>query len=289
MTPPPLLPGSIVVAHDGFDIEMVPDHASADARRLEAVRADVLEVAARSRGWEDPDDIAGFARVFKVGALFRSDALALIWEGGRVVGIMGTSYHEGPDDSLVLHLGSLGLLPHVQRRGFLPTIFSLLLYVVSGRPGAAERYRRDRVYVTAVTQSPYIISLLGVLTTLFPGPGWSRPDPDMVAVAASVLDRFEPEVDFDPATFVLRNECEFTYRTVPYSGDQRLNDYCDARLRYDEGDTFIVVGRARLAAVDWFLHASQETYPDLFATLRTALQADPDLAMVLDSAQKVVG
>jgi hypothetical protein len=275
MTPPPLLPGSVVAAHDGFQVEMLTGGVNGHSALLERIRPDVLDIAARSRGWTSAEEIAEFSAVFKIEPLFRVDALALIWRDGRVVGLVGTTYHLGPDDSLVLHLGSLGLLPGVQNRGFLPVLFSLLLDLVGDLPGIAERYRRGRVYLTAVTQSPFIMKLLRRVSTLYPSPGLAAPDEHMVEVAADVMATFEPDVAFDPSSFVLRNEAEFGYRRMPNSTDSLLNELCASTLRYDQGDTFIVVGRVRQTDAERFVRSAARIGGGMFDTLRSALRACP--------------
>jgi hypothetical protein len=267
----------VVAAHDGFQVEMLTGGVAGHGALLERIRADVLDVAARSRGWTSAEEITKFSAVFKIEPLFRMDALALIWRDGRVVGLLGTIYHLGPDDSLVLHLGSLGLLPRVQNRGFLPVLFSLLLDLVSELPGTAECYRRGRVYLTAVTQSPFIMMLLRRVSTLYPSPDLAAADDHMVEVAADVMATFEPDVAFDPSSFVLRNEAEFSYRRMPNSTDSRLNELCESTLRYDQGDTFIVVGRVRQADAARFVRSAARIGGGMFDTLRSALRAGPRL------------
>lgn len=275
MTPPPLLPGSVIADHDGFQVEMLTGGVAEHGTLLERVRGDVLEVAARSRGWTSAAEIEEFSAAFKIEPLFRMDALALIWRDGRIVGLVGTTYHLGPDDSLVLHLGSLGLLPRAQNRGFLPVLFSLLLDLVGDLPGTAERYRRGRVYLTAVTQSPYIMRLLRRVSTLYPSPDLAAPDEHMVEVAADVMATFEPDVTFDPTSFVLRNEAQFSYRKLPNSIDRELNELCASMLRYDEGDTFIAVGRVRPADAERFMRSAARIGGGMWDTLRAALRTDP--------------
>jgi hypothetical protein len=211
--------------------------------------------------------------VFKLGPLFQADGLALVWRGERLIGLVGATYQPGPDDGLILHLCSLGLLPEAQNRGFLPALFGLLWEVVNAVPGVDDAHRRARVYLTAITQSPFIMSFLAQVSDLYPAPGRPAPDPDRVAVARRILDRFDPDVAFDPESFVLRNECQFFYRKIPYSTDRQINDYCDARLRYAEGDTFMLVGRVRKERIRRFVRATESAHPDLLYALRTELQA----------------
>lgn len=270
---PPLFPDSVVVRHDGLTFELKPYGAADHPHLVERIRDDALDVAARSRGWHEPEEIASFAEVFKVKSLFEADGLALVWHGDRVVGLAGFCYEQGPRDGLVLHTCTLGLLPQVQNRGVLPTLFGLLWEVADARAGHAELYASGRVHLTAITQNPFIIAFLSQVADVFPSPDSVGPDPDTLWVARRVLDRFEPEVPFDPKTFVLREECAFFYRNIPYSSDARLNAFCDSHLRYSKGDTFMLVGRARLGAVLAFRRSAARAYPELHEALHDGLEA----------------
>jgi hypothetical protein len=278
---PPLFPDSVVVRYESLRIELMVDGARRHPERLETIRDDVLEVAARSRGWVERAEIEAFREVFKIDSLFRTDALALIWSGGHVIGLAGTARETGPAGELILHLCSLGLRAQAQRQGLLSVLFALLWDVQQAWPGTADAYLRGQVYLTAITQSPLIMAFLGRVSDMFPGPDATVPDHAMIDLGSHVIDRFEPTVTFDPASFVLRNECLFGYRTIPYSTDSRVNAYCDGRLRYQEGDTFLLVGRARPEAVQAFIERSYESRPALMREMRAALiTAHPELAWV---------
>jgi hypothetical protein len=134
-----------------------------------------------------------------------------------------------------------------------------------------QRILGGRCYLTAITQSPFIMAFLAGVSDLYPMPGRDGPDPDLVAVAETVVDRFDPHVAFDRGTFILRNECEFFYRHIPYSANSRINEFCDQRLRYAEGDTFAAVGRVRANAVLRFVQAVERSQPELFGVLKGAL------------------
>lgn len=280
---PPLFPDSVVVRHDGLTFELKPYGAADHPHLVARIRDDALDVAARSRGWNEPEEIASFAKVFKIEPLFEADGLALVWRDGRVVGLAGFCYEQGPRDGLVLHTCTLGLLPQVQNRGVLPALFALLWEVADARAGSPELYASGRVHLTAITQNPFIIAFLSQVADVFPGPDSVAPDPDALWVARRILDRFDPGVAFDPQTFVLREECAFFYRRIPYSSDARLNAFCDSRLRYAKGDTFMLVGKARPGAVLSFRRSVARAYPKLHKTLHEGLEA---LGAVVPAARR---
>jgi hypothetical protein len=276
--PSPRLPGSVLVPFEDFVFELAPDGVSGHPELLEPLREDVLAIAARSRGWYGPEPLERFRQVFKIEPLFAADGLALVWRRGRLVGLAGMVHSMPVDDGVILHLCSLGLLPEAQNRGIMPTLFGLLWDVMLELPTVREHYRAGRAYLTAITQSPYIMAFLANVSDLYPAPGVDTPAPDLVEVARRVVDRFDPHIPFDPESFILRNECEFFYRNIPYSANRTINDFCDSRLRYGDGDTFVLVGRARPQAVGRMLAAAERGHPDLFQTLRDALRTAPRLA-----------
>jgi hypothetical protein len=76
---------------------------------------------------------------------------------------------------------------------------------------------------------------------------------------------------------VLREECDFFHRRIPYSTDRAVNRLCDERLRYAAGDTFVLVGRARDDAITGFTESCARAFPDLYHTLRETLQAPKEV------------
>ncbi|HUZ26418.1 MAG TPA: hypothetical protein VMV07_21905 [Streptosporangiaceae bacterium] len=268
---PPLFTGSALVRYEGFDFELIPDGASRHREVLEQLRQPVLRIAACSRGWDRPEDFDHFGAVFKLDALFHANSLALIWRGDRLVGLAGLTYDLPVRDGVILHVGSLGLLPEAQNRGFLPVLFSLLWDAVWQHAELRRHIEEGRGYLTAITQSPFIMAFLAGVSSLHPAPGSGDPAPDFVEVAERVVGRFDPDVPFDRRTFVLRNECQFFYRRIPYSLDQGINELCDQRLRYGEGDTFMAVGQIRAHAVTRFVRAIEDGHSALFTALRKGL------------------
>jgi hypothetical protein len=272
---PPLFTGSVYVSHGTFDVELMPQGAGACPELLLAIRDQVVDVAARSREWNEPEHLEHFDRVFKLESLYAADGLALVWQAGRLVGLAGYSHDAESPHYSVLHLGSLGLLPRAQRRGILPVLFSLLWEVVQESPRLREDYRRERLYLTAITQSPFIVSFFDAVTDLYPAPGREAPDARAVAIATMITERYDPHIAFDPRTFVLREECEFFYRRIPYSTNREINAYCDSRLRYAAGDTFVLVGQVRTEAISRFVTGCRRAYPDLYLALQAKLRGRP--------------
>lgn len=268
----PLLPDSTVVAFGGFEFELAPEGVSRHPELLELLREDVLTIAAQSRGWYEPAHLDHFRRVFKLEPLFEADGLALVRRDGRLVGIAGMMHRLPAGDCSVLHLCSLGLLPQAQNRGFMATLFSVLWDVVLELPQVRDNYRNGRAYLTAITQSPYIMAFLARVSELYPAPGAAPPPLGVVEVARQVVARFDPQIPFDPDDFVLRGECDFFYRTIPYSLNRSINAFCDQRLRYSEGDTFVLVGRARQDAINRVIGAVERNHPDLFHAIRAGLR-----------------
>lgn len=268
---PPALPGGALVPYRGFDFELVPEGAGRDPDAIRRLGRGVLDVAARCRGWTTPAEIEEFARVFKLQGLLDADALALLWRDGRLTGVAGMVYRLPLDRGAIVHLCSVGFLPEAQNRGFMPTLFGLLWDVIGQLRRLAEPYRAGEVYLTAITQSPYLMGFLSAVSDLRPAPGSPPPDARTLEVARVVHERFDPDVPLDPRTLVLREECEFFYRKIPYGTDQEINRFCDRQLRYAAGDTFLAVGRVDPAVVDRLVEMVQRRDPDLFQALRDGL------------------
>jgi len=129
------------------------------------------------------------------------------------------------------------------------------------------------VYVTAITQSPYLLAMLDRLFGIYPSPARMRPDADELTVARAVVGRFDPHLVLEENSFVLRGECEFFYRDEPASLDTSWNEYCRATLRPGQGDVFVAVGHATPERLEPFLLNVPRRYPELAAALDQA--ADP--------------
>ena len=127
--------------------------------------------------------------------------------------------------------------------------------------------------MTAITQSPYLLAMLDNLFSIFPSPLRIHPESAELSVAQSVVERFDPHLTLEPETFVLRNECSFSYRRRPRSLQREWNAYCERVLRYDAGDVFVAVGRANAGRLDPFFREVEVRYPDLMTALETAVQS----------------
>jgi len=254
------------VPYRGLTVEVQRGGASRYPHLLDKIRNEVLMIAACSRGWERPHQIEHFRKTFKLGPLYETDALALIYENGRLKGLAGAVNKWRSGAGSIVHLCSVGLLRELQARGFIPCLMRLLWQLCLQDEELFFEYGRGHLYVTAITQSPYLMAMLDRLFRVFPSPTRSRPDPDEVSVARTVVQRFDPHLQLEEDSFVLRKECEFFYRDKPTSLNAGWNDYCRRILR-DQGDVFVAVGRAAAERLDPYFRAVQQQYPELTAAL----------------------
>ncbi|GLY30460.1 hypothetical protein [Kineosporia sp. NBRC 101731] len=263
-----LFPAGMCASHEDLEIELVAENVHQHTDLLESIRDQVVRLAALSRGWDSAEQLEHFHQVFKLESLFHADSLALLRQEGTLVGLAGVVRDRTPSGASILHVGSLALMPSVQRRGILPVLFGVLWDFLLETPEIHRNVRDGHAYLTAITQSPYIMSFLGAVCDMYPAPDSPAPDDEQREVARLVVERFDPEVEFDPDTFILREEAQFFYRETPYSSNRALNEYCDSRLRYSAGDTFALVGRMRAEPLDAFRDYCEKAYADLYATLR---------------------
>jgi hypothetical protein len=270
-------PGSDVLTIGDLEFELVETGASGATGVLDRLREQVLALAAGSRGWDEPQHLEFFRRTFKIEPFYEATALALVRQRGVLVGMAGSVNDWQVDEGSIVHLCTLGFLPRIQGRGLLPVLMALLWQATLRKPSVRRDFERGRLFLTAITQSPYILWFMSRLSELFPGPDRQAPTDEEQRVARRVAQRFDGHLDFDDRTFILRNECEFRYRRLPRSLDRRLNRFCDRSLRYDQGDVFVVVGRADQAKVEAFLDQVREAFGDLLATFesRRAPQSGP--------------
>ena len=70
----------------------------------------------------------------------------------------------------------------------------------------------------------------------------------MREVARVVAARYDPHIPLDAARLVLRNECDFFYRQVPYVADSQINALFDSELDIAGGDVFVNVGKTDAAS-----------------------------------------
>jgi hypothetical protein len=262
-----VFPDSIVTSYRGFSIEIQPAGAYRFHSLLDALREEVLQIAAISRGWEQAEEMDHFRSKFKIGPMYETNALALIRKDGILKGIAGSVNNWHTATGSIVHLCSVGLMREAQARGFIPCLLRLLWQLSLRDERLQANYRLGRVYVTAITQSSYLMSMLDRLFRIFPSPSRDLPDEGEIAIARAVVQRFDAHLILEEDSFVLRNECDFFYRREPSSRQQTWNEYCHRVLRAAEGDVFLAIGRALPERLVPFLSGVQQNYPELTATL----------------------
>lgn len=263
-----LFPYSYSVSFQDFELEIAENDVYKFPDLLNEIRDEVFEIAARSRGWETEEGRALMRRNFKIGPLYEANGLVLIRRDGRLVGLAGSVNNWHLQDKSIVHLCSLGLLPEIQNRGFMQALLGLMWIVSWQDEVLRSNYVSQKVYVSAISQSPYVLAFLHKLFDVYPSPYRLAPDDDMLAVAKLVVERFDPALTLEQATFVLRNECKFFYKRAPKSADRRINQFCGQNLRYDEGDVFVMVGRVIPGKVEHYISRLNDRYPKLLEALR---------------------
>ena len=267
-----VFPNGYLSSYRQFEFEVVPCDVFRHPQLLDSMREEVFQVAVRSRGWDDEQSLAFFRGNFKIGPLYEANSAVLIRANGTLVGLGGAVNNWHFRDKTIIHLCSLGLLPGVQSRGLLQAIVALLWFSSLQDDELRKNLERGRVYISSITQSPYILAFLNRLFDVYPSPyRTSAPDQDMVEVARQVVARFDAEVPFDPESFILRNECNYFFKRLPYSSDRQINEFCDRCLRYDEGDVFVIVGRIVPDKVNRYVDRIAQHYPELFNALSPCL------------------
>jgi len=75
---------------NGFDFELVPSGLRQHRTIIDRMRDEVLEIAARSRGWDDEASRETMRAHFKLGPLYEANAVGLLRLEGKLVGIAAT-------------------------------------------------------------------------------------------------------------------------------------------------------------------------------------------------------
>jgi len=266
------LPDSQLLSVMGLELELIRRGASAHRDALDSLREEVITIAARSRGWDDTQTLDEFRRNFKIGPLYETNALALLRDRGRLVGLAGTVNNWEVGDRSIVHLCSVGLLPEYQNRGVMPVLMGILWVLNWQDPTLRRNYAAGRAWVSAITQSPYMVGYLDHLFEIHPSPHRGPPDEDTRLLARAVVARFDDHIPLDEDRLILRDECNFFYRELPPARDPLITRFCQEQLRVDHGDVFVVIGRVT-PRIEPYVHAIQAAYPEAFQPL-----ADPEPA-----------
>lgn len=267
-----LFPDSYTGTYRDFEFEVALKGVFKYPPLLDQMREEIFNIAARARGWDDEQGLAAMRQNFKIGPLYEANGVVLIRSNGALVGIGGSVNNWHVQDKSIVHLCGLGLLPEAQNRGFLPAMIALLWLTSWEDEALRKNFERERVYVSAITQSPYILAFLSRLFEVYPSPNRTAPDEDMIEVAKHVVARFDADIPFDEQKFILRNECKFFYKRMPYSSNRQINDFCDQNLRFDQGDVFVVVGRVLPHLVRRYVNNVSRHHPELLTALEAGLR-----------------
>lgn len=265
-----LFPNSYIGMYRNFEFEVVQTDVYKHTHLLDQIREQIFDIAARARGWDDEQGLEAMRRNFKIGPLFEANGVVLIRSNGKLVGVGGTVNNWHVRDKSIVHLCSLGLLPEVQNRGFLQAMVALLWLSSWQDEKLRLNFEQERVYISAITQSPYILAFLSRLFDVYPSPH-GTPDEEMIEVAQHVAARFDAEIPFDAEKFILHNECKFYYKRTPYSSNREINEFCDRSLRFAHGDVFVIVGRVIPHVVERYVAHVAKHHRELFAALRAGL------------------
>jgi hypothetical protein len=276
MSGPPLFTGSTTFTWREFQFEALERDAYKQNQALAQLAPAVLELAARSRGWCSPDEQEGFRRDFKIGPLFEARGLALVWRQEQLVGIAGCVNDWWWGERQLLHLCSLGIAPEAQSRGLLPGLMLLLWSVLLRSPATRLSVARGTTYVSAITQSPYLMHYFDNLFEIFPSPD-REPDEVVRDLAGAVVDRYDPDVKFEPDKLILRGECRFRYRDLPVARNRRWTAYCLERLDYDRGDVFVAIGKVVPAKLNPILRRTAAMAADLAAAIDSQVNGSSSL------------
>ena len=248
---------------EGLEIEIVIGLSrERDGEFIESLREGVLLIAAISRGWTSADEIDAFRSVFNIDPLYQASSLALIRSGKKLVGIVGVVNEWHVEQGSIVHLCSLGFLPEAQGRNLMTLLMGPMWSLTLQNPRNRRDFEAGRVYFTAITQSPYIIGYLHRFADMVPSP-YRAIGPDHVGVARHVVARFDPHLELEEDTLILRGEADFHYRDFPLSTDRKINQFCQEQLDYGRGDVFVGVGRVPPARVHAVLRRIRSVYPAL--------------------------
>jgi hypothetical protein len=234
--------GARQLRFQGLDL-VILGNAAEHRAELSGYHDDLLRLATLARGWE-LDAVPHMRRVFKLEPFYRATSMVLIFNHGQLCGTAGvdTDFAAAVPGSAIVHLCSLNLLEALKHSGVVG-VFMLLLRdeLLASLPP------RQPVYFTSISQSPLVYRLLARLGHVYPNDGETPPE-DVRQAARAVTSKYDPGMELDEDGLVLRGECAFFYKNVPYVADRRINALFDARLDMALGDVFVNVGKTRVDA-----------------------------------------
>jgi hypothetical protein len=209
---------------------------------LIACHEQLLRLATFSRGWGEAE-IPRMREVFKIEPFYRATSLVLAFDRDQMCGTAGVDadFANGSGEPPILHLCSVNLLPALRNSGVTALLFVLLAdHLLTPMPAGGN------VYFTSISQSPLVYRLLARLGDVHPN-GRDKAPADVQRVARTVVAKYDAHIPLDAENLILRNECEFFYKKVPYVADQQINAMFNTKLNISGGDVFVNVGKSKVA------------------------------------------
>lgn len=225
----------------GFELVLLK-RARAYRGELAACREELLRLATCARGW-GLEEVPRMREVFKVEPFYMATSLVLVFDRDRLCGTAGVDmdFRRGPTGPNIVHLCSVNLLDPLKHSGIAALLLVLLAdHLLSSLP------QDEAVYFTSISQSPLVYRLLGRLCDLHPN-GRETAPPDVQDVARAVVAKYDSHIPLDADNLILRKECAFFYKRLPYVADPRVNRLFDSRLDIQRGDVFVNVGKSDVA------------------------------------------
>lgn len=197
---------------------------------------DAIRLVANARGWSKPSEIEEMRKTYKFNPFLVANMICIAHKKGEVCGLVTFRYFD-VDGEPVMHISNSSMTPELQGK-------SAMTYMAfAGLAKARSRLGDNappRQWVTLITQSPVVYGIFSSRGQIYPPIDGSPIPDDAKKVGSFIANEFVPTVQFDPETFILRNECQFFYSDIPRWKDERVNRWFDTNLRYNEGDTIVI-------------------------------------------------
>ena len=206
---------------------------------LKALEGELLELASYARGWEQKD-LPRMRAVFKFEPFYLATSLVLVFQNTRLYGTAGVDvdFEVAPGQGHILHLCSVNLRKPLRNSALMARLFVLLAdHILAKIPADHE------IYFTSISQSPAVYSLISKIARLYPN-GEEVPPDNVKDVARRVVAKYDPHLTLETDTLILRNECDFFYKDVPYVSDPKINGLFDRMLDIAAGDVFVNVAKS---------------------------------------------